>query len=133
MAEGYSPQAQLLLAHWTSLSCNMRSVILRARYLQRKADRMGPPFRQELELRLHRAEVDRLYRQIGLALRELSSSDGVEKEFPEADATLSPPFIGRFVDFHISEEAIPGLLIRIRGLNGMVLQLLARLCAIRVG
>ena len=36
--------------------------------------------------------------------------------------------VGRFVDFHISEEAIPGMLGQIDLVNWKVLQLLATLC-----
>ena len=36
--------------------------------------------------------------------------------------------MGRFVDFHISEEAIPGMLGQIDLVNWCVLQLLSTLC-----
>ena len=125
---GYSPQAQELLARWNCLSANMRSVIARARYLQRKAASMGPAAVRDLERQLDRANVGMLYRQVGLAMRRLSGAEGVEKEFPEAGEFQGRFMVGRFVDFHISEEAIPGLLGQIDLVNWKVLRLLATLC-----
>ena len=125
---GYSPQAQELLARWNCLSANMRSVIARARYLQRKARSMGPGTVRDLERQLNDADVGMMYRQIGLEMRKLSATEGVEKEFPEAGEFQGEFMVGRFVDFHISEEAIPGMLGQIDLVNGKVLQLLATLC-----
>lgn len=125
---GYSPQAQELLARWNCLSANMHSVIARARYLQRRAGELGPAAEKELEHQLNRANVNFLYRQVGLEMRKLSSSEGVEKEFPEAEEFDGRFMVGRFVEFHISEEAIPGMLGQIDVVNWLVLRLLATLC-----
>ena len=125
---GYSPQAQELLARWNCLSANMRSVIARARYLQRTARSMGPAAVRDLERQLEQADVGLLYRQVGLEMRKLSNTEGVEKEFPEAGEIQGQFMVGRFVDFHISEEAIPGMLGQIDLVNWKVLRLLATLC-----
>ena len=125
---GYSPQAQELLARWNCLSANMHSVIARARYLQRKAWSMGPAAMRDLERQLEQADVGLLYRQVGLEMRKLSNTKGVEKEFPEAGEIQGQFMVGRFVDFHISEEAIPGMLGQIDLVNWKVLRLLATLC-----
>ena len=124
----YSPQAQELLARWNCLSANMRSVIARARYLQRKAWSMGPLAVRDLERQLDRADVGVMYRQVGLEMRKLGSTEGVEKEFPEAGEVQGQFMVGRFVDFHISEEAIPGMLGQIDLVNWKILRLQATLC-----
>ncbi len=125
---GYSPQAQELLARWNCLSANMHSVIARARYLQRKAWSMGPAAMRDLERQLDRANVGMMYRQVGLEMRKLTSTEGVDKEFPEAGEFEGRFLVGRFVDFHISEEAIPGMLGQIDLVNWQVLRLLSTLC-----
>lgn len=125
---GYSPQAQELLARWNCLSANMHSVIARARYLQRKAYAMGPAAQRDLDRQLEQAEVASLYAHVGREMRKLSSTEGVEKEFPEAGEFEGRFMVGRFVDFHISEEAIPGMLGQIEQVNWWVLRLLAVLC-----
>ena len=125
---GYSPMAQELLARWNCLSANMRSVIARARYLQRKAFLMGPAVQRDLDRQLEQAEVARLYARVGREMRKLTAADGVEKEFPEAGEYDGRFMVGRFVDFHISEEAIPGMLGQIDLVNSYVLQLLCTLC-----
>jgi hypothetical protein len=61
-------------------------------------------------------------------VRGLSATEGVEKEFPEAGEIQGQFMVGRFVDFHISEEAIPGMLGQIDQVNRQVLRLLATLC-----
>lgn len=124
----YSPQAQELLARWNCLSANMRSVIARARYLQRKARSLGPGTVRDLERQLDQADVGMMYRQVGLGMRRLSATEGVEKEFPEAGEFEGQFLVGRFVDFHISEEAIPGMLGQLDLVNWQVLRLLATLC-----
>lgn len=125
---GYSPQAQELLARWNCLSANMRSVIARARYLQRKAFFMGPAVQRDLERQLEQADVALLYQRVGQEMRKLTATEGVEKEFPEAGEVEGRFMVGRFVDFHISEEAIPGMLGQIDLVNWWVLQLLGTLC-----
>lgn len=125
---GYSPQAQELLARWNCLSANMHSVIARARYLQRKAFSMGPDVQRDLDRQLEQADVALLYQRVGQEMRKLSATEGVEKEFPEAGEFEGQFMVGRFVDFHISEEAIPGMLGQIDLVNWWVLQLLSTLC-----
>lgn len=123
----YSPEAEAFLIQWTCMSLNMRSAIFRARYLQMAAERSGR--QAELEAQLRQKHISALYRQIGLEMRAFSSSDGVEKEFPE---DTEAGFMGRFIDFRISEDAIPGLRIRLEKVNQMVLTLLITLCTIHV-
>ena len=123
----YSPEAEAFLTQWTCMSLNMRSAIFRARYLQMTAERTGR--QAELEAQLHQKRINALYRQIGQEMRALTSSDGVEKEFPE-DAEVGPMGIGRFIDFRISEDAIPELRIRLEKVNQMVLTLFVTLCTI---
>ena len=125
---GYSPQAQELLARWNCLSANMHSVIARARYLQRKAFFMGPAVQRDLDRQLARADVAQLYERVGREMRKLSASEGVEKEFPEAGEYNGRFMVGRFMDIHISEEAIPAMLGQIDLVNWWVLRLLATLC-----
>ena len=123
----YSPEAEAFLTQWTCMSLNMRSAIFRARYLQMTAERNGR--QAELEAQLRQKRINALYRQIGQEMRALTSSDGVEKEFPE-DAEVGPMGIGRFIDFRISEDAIPELRIRLEKVNQMVLTLFVTLCTI---
>ena len=124
----YSPQADALLHQWICLSHNMRSAIARARFLQKKAEagnREAELFRQ-----LRDKRVNALYREIGREMRSMMSADGIQKSFPEDEPDL---FMRRFVDFRISEEAIPALRIRMDRLNELVLNLLITLCTIRIG
>lgn len=125
----YSPQAEGLLIQWSCMSLNMRSVILRSRFLQRQAQEIG---REEaLEAQLREKRVNALYRQIGREMRIVSNSEGVEKQFPE-DIELGSMGVGRFVDFRISEEAIPELSRKLEKIDEMVLRLLLTLCTVRL-
>ncbi len=124
----YSPQARELLARWNCLSANMHSVIARARYLQRRANAMGLAVQQDLDRQLAQTEATLLYRRVGREMRRLTSQEGVEKEFPEAGEFQGHFTTGRYVDFHISEEAIPAMLDQIDQVNLLVLRLLATLC-----
>ena len=123
----YSPQAEALLNQWICLSQNMRSAIARAKYLQRKA--MDNNFETILEQKLRAKRINALYREIGREMRSMMSSDGIEKSFPEDEPDV---MMRRFVDFRISEEAIPGLCVRMERLNDLVLNLLITLCTIRI-
>ena len=123
----YSPQADALLNQWICLSQNMRSAIARAKYLQRKAENAGEGASLERQLRAKR--VNALYREIGREMRSMMSADGIEKSFPENEPDV---FMRRFVDFRISEEAIPGLQLRTERLNDLVLNLLITLCTVRI-
>ena len=123
----YSPQADALLGQWICLSQNMRSAIARARYLQKKAEDSG--LERELLQQLGEKRVNTLYREIGREMRSMMSADGIQKSFPEDEPDL---FMRRFVDFRISEEAIPALRIRMERLNELVLNLLITLCTIRI-
>ncbi len=123
----YSPQAEALLNQWICLSQNMRSAIARARYLQRKADRSG----QEALLaeQLTGKRINALYREIGREMRSMMSADGIQKSFPEEEPDM---LMRRFVDFRISEEAIPALRQRMDRLNDLVLNLLITLCTVQI-
>jgi hypothetical protein len=123
----YSPQAEALLNQWICLSQNMRSAIARARYLQRKADRSG----QEALLaeQLTGKRINALYREIGREMRSMMSADGIQKSFPEDEPDM---LMRRFVDFRISEEAIPALRQRMDRLNDLVLNLLITLCTVQI-
>ncbi len=123
----YSPQAEALLNQWICLSQNMRSAIARARYLQRKADRSG----QEalLAKQLTGKRINALYREIGREMRSMMSADGIQKSFPEDEPDM---LMRRFVDFRISEEAIPALRQRMDRLNDLVLNLLITLCTVQI-
>ena len=125
----YSPQAEGLLIQWSCMSLNMRSVILRARFLQRQAQETGRE--DQLEAQLREKRVNALYRQIGQALRAVTDSEGVEKQFPE-DTELGAMGIGRFIDFRISEEAIPELSRKLERIDAQVLRLLVTLCTVRL-
>lgn len=125
----YSPQAEALLSQWNCLSMNMKSVIVRARYLQKKAEEAGMD--DWLKHQLQEKQIHAQYWQIGREMRAFSTAEGVEKRFPE-DPAAGPAGIGRFVDFRISEEAIPELSQRIGKLNGRVLTLFITLCSIRL-
>ena len=125
---GYSPMAQELLARWNCVSANMHSVIARARYLQRKAYFLGPAAQRDLDRQLAQADVARQYARVGREMRKLTAVEGVEKEFPEAGEVEGRFMVGRFVDFHISEEAIPGMLGQIDLVNRLLLRLLCTLC-----
>ncbi len=126
----YSPQADELLELWKCMSYNMRSVIFRARYLQQKAD--ASQRQAELEQQLRRRHIEPLYREIGRQMREIMSEEGVEKSFPEGEPDGETPPIRRFVDFRISEDAIPAVAGRLEELNRRVLTLFIALCTIRI-
>ncbi len=123
----YSPQADAFLNQWICLSQNMRSAIARAKYLQKKAEDYNMLL--ELERQLREKRIHALYRQIGREMRSMMSSDGIEKAFPDDGPDM---LLRRFVDFRISQEAIPSLSIRIERLNDLVLNLFNSLCAIRI-
>ena len=123
----YSPEAEALLTQWSCMSMNMRSAIFRARYLQQVAEKNGRE--AELEAQLRAKRINALYRRIGMEMRAFSSTEGVEKEFPE-DTEVGPMGVGRFVDFRISEDAIPELRVRLETVNQMVLTLFITLCTI---
>ena len=123
----YSPQAEALLNQWICLSQNMRSAIARAKYLQRKAESSGEE--RYLENQLHTKRVNNLYREIGREMRSMMSADGIEKSFPEDEPDV---MMRRFVDFRISEDAIPALRLRMDRLNDLVLNLLITLCTIHI-
>ncbi len=123
----YSPQADALLNQWICLSQNMRSAIARAKYLQRIAEETGEE--ASLERQLHAKRVNALYREIGREMRSMMSAEGIEKSFPESEPDM---FMRRFVDFRISEEAIPGLQLRLERLNDLVLNLFITLCTVRI-
>ena len=125
---GYSPQAQALLEQWNCISLNMRSVILRSRYLQKQAEQNG--YRDRLDAVLREKEVHAQYRQIRHAMREVSGADGVEKSFPEATDFIGPEGVGRFVEFRISETAIPELRERLDEVDYRIQKLLITLCTI---
>ena len=125
----YSPEAEALLNQWTCMSLNMRSAILRARYLQQTADRDVK--QEELERQLQEKQINARYRQIAREMRAFSGAEGVEKEFPE-DTEVGPSGIGRFVDFRISEDAIPSLRVRLEKVNSLVLALFVALCSIHL-
>ena len=123
----YSPQAEELLELWKCLSLNMRSVILRSRYLQQTAeknDREGL-----LAQQIREKTVNELYRKIGMQMRSVLNSSGIEKSLPEEEPDGFPR---RFVDFRISEEAIPQISLRLQELNDDVLKLLITLFSIRL-
>ena len=123
----YSPEASDLLRQWECMSLNMRSAILRARYLQRKAGSIGREDDLQHQLRLKRINV--LYHQIGLQMRGMMASDGIQKSLPEDEPDGIPR---RFIDFRISEEAIPTLSRELEQLNHKILTLLISLCSIRL-
>ena len=123
----YSPQAEALLNQWICLSQNMRSAIARAKYLQRKAENSGEERYLENQLRTKR--VNNLYREIGREMRSMMSADGIEKSFPEDEPDI---MMRRFVDFRISEDAIPALRLRMDRLTELVLNLLITLCTIHI-
>ncbi len=123
----YSPQAEALLNQWICLSQNMRSAIARAKYLQRKAETSGEVTYLEKQLRSKR--INSLYREIGREMRSMMSADGIQKSFPEDEPDM---MMRRFVDFRISEDAIPELRLRMDRLNDLVLNLLITLCTIRI-
>lgn len=123
----YSPQAEALLNQWICLSQNMRSALARAKYLQRKAEDHGELILLERQLRAK--QVNALYREIGREMRVMMSSDGIEKSFPEDEPDI---MMRRFVDFRISEDAIPAMRLRMDRLNDLVLNLLITLCTVRI-
>ncbi len=123
----YSPQADALLNQWICLSKNMRSAIARAKYLQRKAESLDEQV--SLGRQLQAKRVNALYREIGREMRSMMSAEGIEKSFPEDGPDY---MMRRFVDFRISEDAIPSLRLRMDRLNDLVLNLLITLCTIHI-
>lgn len=129
MSSPYSPLATELMLRWNCLSRNMRSIVWISRYLQRKAAAKGTQSVSLLEEKLRKAEINRMYRDIAHQMRALSASEGISKEFPEADTT-NGFFPGRLVEFRISEEAVPGLIFRVEQINQTAVRLLLTLCLI---
>lgn len=123
----YSPEAEALLNQWICLSQNMRSAIARAKYLQRKAFANG--YAALLEQQLRTKRVNALYREIGREMRTMMSADGIQKSFPEDEPDI---LMRRFVDFSISEEAIPSMSVHMDRLNDLVLNLLITLCTVHI-
>ena len=105
----------------------MRSTIARAKYLQQKAVDNGEEALLEKQLRAKR--INALYREIGREMRSMMSAEGIQKSFPEDEPDV---MMRRFVDFRISEDAIPELRLRMDRLNDLVLNLLITLCTIRI-
>ena len=126
----YSPQADDLLELWKCISMNMRSLILQARLLQKKAAEKGRRPLLEAQLRMYR--VNERYTEIGRRMREILSEDGVQKQFPEPEEGEDDPVVRRYVDFRINEEAIPSISLRLEELNEEVLALFITLCSIRI-
>ena len=123
----YSPEAYELLMQWECMSLNMRSAILRARYLQKKASNLGRE--DDLQHQLRQKRINLLYREIGIQMRGMMTSDGIQKSLPEDEPHGIPR---RFIDFRISEEAIPALSRQLEQLNQRILTLLISLCTIRL-
>ena len=123
----YSPEAEALLNQWICLSQNMRSAIARAKYLQRKAFANG--YAALLEQQLRTKRVNALYREIGREMRTMMSADGIQKSFPEDEPDI---LMRRFVDFRISEEAIPAMSVHMARLNDLVINLLITLCTVHI-
>ena len=123
----YSPEAEALLNQWICLSQNMRSAIARAKYLQRKAFANG--YAALLEQQLRTKRVNALYREIGREMRTMMSADGIQKSFPEDEPDI---LMRRFVDFRISEEAIPSMTVHMDRLNDLVINLLITLCTVHI-
>ena len=69
------------------------------------------------------------YREIGREMRSMMSADGIQKSFPEDEPDI---MMRRFVDFRISEDAIPAMRIRMDRLNDLVLNLLITLCTVHI-
>lgn len=125
----YSPQAEALLAQWNCISLNMRSVIVRSRYLQEKAEENNAL--EQLETQLREKHVHAQYREIGRQMRVIAGAEGVEKNFPEATDFVGPEGVGRFVEFRISEAAIPELSSRLDEIDARIQRLFLTLCLIR--
>ena len=123
----YSPEAEALLNQWICLSQNMRSAIARAKYLQRKAFANG--YAALLEQQLRTKRVNALYREIGREMRTMMSADGIQKSFPEDEPDI---LMRRFVDFRISEDAIPSMSVQMDRLNDLVINLLITLCTVHI-
>ena len=123
----YSPEAEALLNQWICLSQNMRSAIARAKYLQRKAFANG--YAALLEQQLRTKRVNALYREIGREMRTMMSADGIQKSFPEDEPDI---LMRRFVDFRISEEAIPSMSVHMDRLIDLVINLLITLCTVHI-
>ena len=123
----YSPEAEALLNQWICLSQNMRSAIARAKYLQRKAFANG--YAALLEQQLRTKRVNALYRETGREMRTMMSADGIQKSFPEDEPDI---LMRRFVDFRISEEAIPSMSVHMDRLNDLVINLLITLCTVHI-
>ena len=123
----YSPEAEALLNQWICLSQNMRSAIARAKYLQRKAFANG--YAALLEQQLRTKRVNALYQEIGREMRTMMSADGIQKSFPEDEPDI---LMRRFVDFRISEEAIPSMSVHMDRLSDLVINLLITLCTVHI-
>lgn len=126
----FSPEAQSLMVLWNCMSLNMRSALVRARYLEQKAAEKGKEAYLRSKFREYR--VRELYNMIGKEMRALSQADGVERSMPPDPVGEGRFGFGRFVDFRISEKAFPEMELRMGRLNKLVLNLTVILCGIRL-
>lgn len=126
----YSPQAEALLGKWQELSMNMQQAILRAQALQRQADKLGEAAQLALQAQLAARRVNEQYREIGEAMRALLRTEGVSREPP--DDASEPGLPVHYVDFRISEEAIPELDSKLEQLREPMMHLVLSLFAIHI-
>ena len=112
----YSPEAEALLNQWM---IEVNSV-----YGQGSTFTVILPLRSGLEMK-----DDALYREIGREMRTMMSADGIQKSFPEDEPDI---LMRRFVDFRISEEAIPSMSVHMDRLNDLVINLLITLCTVHI-
>ncbi len=128
----YSEEARRLLVKWNCMTKNMHSALLRFRLLGEKASKMGPDGLQRLNRLFQEERLGELYDEIGRRLKSFSDTRGVEKLLPEREELAESGGMARFVDFRISEEALPEFDRCIDEMNELVIELAAKLFLLKL-
>jgi hypothetical protein len=127
--EQYSQEAQILMIKWNCMNKNMQSALVRFNQLGKKAAASGSEGIIKLNRLFQEERLGELYEEIGRRLRSFSNTEGVEKLLPDTDSPDSP---ARFVDFRISEEALPEFNRCIDEMNELIMTLTVKLCLLKL-
>ncbi len=131
-ASQYSEEARRLLVKWNCMTRNMHIALLRFQHLGRKASKMGPEGLEKLNRIFQEERLGELYDEIGRRLKSFSNTQGVEKLVPEREELAETGGMARFVDFRISDEALPEFDRCIDEMNELVITLAAKLFLLRL-
>jgi hypothetical protein len=128
----YSQEAQRLLIKWNCMTKNMRSALTRYQQLGGQAAKAGPEGLQRLGRLFQEERLGELYAEIGRRLRSFSDTEGIEKLLPDSEELAKSGGSASFVDFKISEEALPEFDRCIDEMNELVMTLTTKLYLLRL-